>query len=72
MHESNQDYKLRAFNFHSCGLELAEIYNKVRTFKTLDGENSPYCQAENRYMKTPSQMYLQNQIKIRTYKNKKQ
>ena len=40
MHESNQDYKLRAFNFHSCGLELAEIYNRVRTFKTLDGEKS--------------------------------
>lgn len=40
MHESNQDYKLRAFNFHSCGLELAEIYNRVRTFKTLEGEKS--------------------------------
>ena len=38
MHESNQDYKLRAFNFHSCGLELAEIYNRLRTFKTLEGE----------------------------------
>lgn len=40
MHESNQDYKLKAFNFHSCGLELAEIYNRVRTFKTLEGEKS--------------------------------
>lgn len=40
MHESNQDYKLRAFNFHSCGLELAEIYNRLRTFKTLEGEKS--------------------------------
>jgi hypothetical protein len=40
MHENNQDYKLRAFNFHSCGLELAEIYNKLRTFKTLEGEKS--------------------------------
>lgn len=40
MHENNQDYKLKAFNFHSCGLELAEIYNKLRTFKTLEGEKS--------------------------------
>jgi len=40
MHENNQDYKLRAFNFHSCGLELAEIYNRLRTFKTLEGEKS--------------------------------
>lgn len=40
MHENNQNYKLRAFNFHSCGLELAEIYNRLRTFKTLEGEKS--------------------------------
>ena len=40
MHENNQDYKLKAFNFHSCGLELAEIYNKLRTFKTLEGEKN--------------------------------
>lgn len=40
MHENNQDYKLRAFNFHSCGLELAEIYNRLRTFKTLEGQKS--------------------------------
>ena len=40
IHENNQDYKLRAFNFHSCGLELAEIYNRLRTFKTLEGEKS--------------------------------
>lgn len=40
MHENNQDFKLRAFNFHSCGLELAEIYNRLRTFKTIEGEKS--------------------------------
>jgi hypothetical protein len=40
MHKNNQDYKLRAFNFHSCGLELAEIYNRLRTFKTLEGEKN--------------------------------
>ena len=40
MYENNQDYKLKAFNFHSCGLELAEIYNRLRTFKTLEGEKS--------------------------------
>ncbi len=55
MHESNQDYKLRAFNFHSCGLELAEICNRLRTFKTLDGvktesEINDFCfEINNKY-----------------------
>jgi len=40
MHENNQNYKLKAYNFHSCGLELGEIYNRLRTFKTLEGEKS--------------------------------
>lgn len=33
--ESSQDYKLRANNFHKCGLELSKIYNEIRIFKTL-------------------------------------
>lgn len=40
MHENNQNYKLKAYNFHSCGLELGEIYNRLRTFKTLEGEKN--------------------------------
>jgi len=40
MHENNQNYKLKAYNFHSCGLELAEIYNRLRTFKTLEGKKT--------------------------------
>ncbi len=35
LHENAQDYKLRANNFHSCGLELSILYDKLRIFKTL-------------------------------------
>lgn len=34
-YESAQNYNLRAKNFHSCGLELSELYNELRIFKTL-------------------------------------
>lgn len=33
--ENNQNYKLRANNYHNCGLELSILYNKLRIFKTL-------------------------------------
>ncbi|WP_108866333.1 SLATT domain-containing protein [Aquimarina aquimarini] len=62
MYESNQDYKLRAHQYHNCGLELSEIYNKLRTFKTLKTKktdieihdfsgriNSRYQEILNRY-----------------------
>ncbi len=34
--ENSQDYKLRAKNFHDCSLALSTLYNKLRTFKTLN------------------------------------
>lgn len=40
--ENNQDYKLKAKNFHDCGLKLSELYNKLRTFKTLNNNASEY------------------------------
>jgi hypothetical protein len=40
--ENSQDYKLRAKNFHDCGLELSILYNKLRTFKTLNNNASDY------------------------------
>lgn len=41
-YENSQDYKLRAKNFHDCGLELSILYNKLRTFKTLNNNASDY------------------------------
>jgi hypothetical protein len=41
-YENSQDYKLRAKNFHDCGLELSILYNKLRTFKTLNNNVSEY------------------------------
>lgn len=40
MYENNQDYKLRAYIYHNCGIELSEIYNKLRIFKTLKDSKS--------------------------------
>lgn len=40
--ESSQDYKLKAKNFHDCSLELSKLYNKLRTFKTLNADASDY------------------------------
>ncbi|WP_293915524.1 MULTISPECIES: SLATT domain-containing protein [unclassified Sphingobacterium] len=36
-YENAQDYKLRAEKLHQCGLDISEIYNEVRIFKTLTG-----------------------------------
>lgn len=40
--ENSQDYKLKGKNFHDCSLELSKLYNKLRTFKTLNPEASEY------------------------------
>ncbi|PRD56034.1 SLATT domain-containing protein [Sphingobacterium gobiense] len=47
-YESNQDYKLRAIKFHECALEISDLYNQLRIFKTLgppatDEENRAFC-----------------------------
>lgn len=41
--ESSQDYKLKAKSFHDCSLELSKLYNKLRTFKTMNNEASEYA-----------------------------
>lgn len=38
--ESTQDYKLRAKEYHSCALKIANIYNDLRIFKTYPSELS--------------------------------
>lgn len=47
-YESNQDYKLRAVKFHECALEISDLYNQLRIFKTLgppatDEEIRAFC-----------------------------
>jgi len=39
-YENSQNYNLRAKDFHNCGLELANLYNKLRTFKTMNEKPS--------------------------------
>lgn len=33
--ENSKNYQLKAKEFHSCGIELSKLYNKLRTFKTF-------------------------------------
>lgn len=34
-YENSQDYKLRAEKLHQCGLDISELYNEIRIYKTL-------------------------------------
>lgn len=43
--ENSQDYKLKAKNFHDCSLELSTLYNRLRTFKTMNSEASEFTTA---------------------------
>nr|WP_315156720.1 SLATT domain-containing protein [uncultured Flavobacterium sp.] len=38
--ENAKDYTSKAKEFHNCGLELSELYNELRIFKTLDEDQS--------------------------------
>lgn len=33
--ENSKNYQLKAKEFHTCGIELSRLYNKLRVFKTL-------------------------------------
>ena len=46
--ENAQDYKLNAKKIHDCGLELSNIYNELRIYKTLkdDSDDKQYCFAK--------------------------
>ncbi|MCT3734737.1 SLATT domain-containing protein [Elizabethkingia anophelis] len=44
--ENSKDYTLKAKEFHNCGLELSEIYNKLRIFKTLEENPSQERKAQ--------------------------
>ena len=39
--ECAKDYTLKTKEFHNCRLELSEIYNKLRIFKTLEENPTP-------------------------------
>jgi len=64
MYENNQDYKVRALNYHNCGLELAEIYNSLRIFKTLKEKKS-----ESEIVEFCSNINEQYQIILNKYDN---
>lgn len=63
-YENSQDYKLRAKDFHNCGLELSILYNKLRTFKTLNENASEY---ENRNFTT--KLSEEYQVILSKYEN---
>ncbi|UTX46713.1 SLATT domain-containing protein [Chryseobacterium sp. MA9] len=53
--ESSKDYTLKSKEFHNCGLELSEIYNKLRIFKTL--EENPSQERKNQFTEEISISY---------------
>lgn len=53
--ESSKDYTLKAKEFHNCGLELSEIYNKLRIFKTL--EENPSQERRSQFTEEISNSY---------------
>jgi SMODS and SLOG-associating 2TM effector domain family 5 len=46
--EAAQDYKIRALGFHKCALEISELHDKIRIFKTLkiptNDEKVKFCE----------------------------
>ena len=53
--ENSKNYTLKAKEFHSCGLELSEIYNKLRIFKTL--EENPSQERKTQFTEEISKSY---------------
>ena len=53
--ESSKDYSLKSKAFHSCGLELSDIYNKLRIFKTM--EENPSSTRKTEFTQEISDLY---------------
>lgn len=55
--ESAKDFNVKAKEFHACGLELSELYNELRIFKTLrtgvtEGDKEVFAkEASQRYQR---------------------
>ncbi|WP_298427370.1 SLATT domain-containing protein [uncultured Kordia sp.] len=62
--ENSQEYKLNARIFHDCGLELSELYNELRIFKTLKKKPTDY--EAYVFSKKLSERY---QIVLKNYQN---
>lgn len=54
--EVSRDYKLKAHLYHECALELSELYNELRIFKTLKSTSD---QAKSEYAAEISTKYQQ-------------
>jgi hypothetical protein len=62
--ENSQEYNLNARIFHDCGLELSELYNELRIFKTL--KKNPTDYETNRFSENLSERY---QTVLKNYQN---
>lgn len=63
--ESSQDFKIRANEFHKCALEISELHDEVRLFKTIgdrtDEEKNKFCESINRKYQRILQSYPNHQ-----------
>ena len=55
--ENSKDYNKKAKEFHNCALELSELYNQLRIFKTLT--ESPSIEDKKMFAKEISEKYEQ-------------
>lgn len=53
--ESAKDFSVKSKEFHNCGLELSEIYNELRIYKTLTESQS--IQEKEKFAKEISKKY---------------
>ncbi len=72
--ESTQDYKLRAREYHTCALKIANIYNELRILKTYptklsDDENLNFIKDLNRQYQELLEAYPNHEnIDFKTFK----
>lgn len=53
--ENSKDYNKKASEFHNCALELSELYNHLRIFKTLNG--TPSNEEKRKFAEDISEKY---------------
>lgn len=71
--EYAQDYKMRANSFHECALKIADLYNKLRIFKTLNNpteqQTRVFCNSlSKKYQKVLSNYHNHDDIDYKIFR----
>jgi SMODS and SLOG-associating 2TM effector domain family 5 len=72
--ETSKDYKMKAKEFHNCGLELSNLYNDLRIYKTLTEmqtlkDKEKFCkEVSDNYQRILEKHENHSQIDIKMFK----